>query len=267
MKKTNFVKRVFVSTLAATTLFACSLYSLAQAQSSGDWQPLFNGEDLTGWTPKIRGHDLGEDPYRTFRVEDGLLSVGYEGYDAFNNRFGHLFYERPCGSYELRVEYRFIGEQASGGAGWALRNSGVMFHSQNPQSMGREQDFPISIEAQLLGGNGSDPRPTLNLCTPGTHVTMEGRLTEQHCVNSSSQTYHGDGWVTVDLIVHGQGEIEHVIDGQTVLRYSQPVVGGGMVNGHEASAKEDGKRLASGYIALQSESHPVQFRQVLIREL
>lgn len=254
----------------AHSLFACVLCLLtlpSSAQTSGDWQALFNGKDLTGWTAKIRGHALGEDPYRTFRVVDGLLTVSYDGYDWFDNKFGHLFYERPFESYQLRVEYRFIGEQANGGAGWALRNSGVMFHSQAPESMGRDQDFPISIEAQLLGGNGTDARPTLNLCTPGTHVTMEGKLFEPHCVNSSSLTYHGDGWVTVDLIVRGNGKIEHVIDGQTVLEYSQPVVGGGMVNGHNPASKQDGAQLNGGYISLQSESHPIQFRQVLIREL
>ncbi len=252
------------------SFFACALCLLAlsgKAQTSGDWQPLFNGKDLTGWTAKIRGHELGDDPYRTFRVEDGLLTVSYENYDAFDNRFGHLFYERPFESYELHVEYRFIGDQVTGGAGWAFRNSGVMFHSQDPKSMGLDQDFPISIEAQLLGGNGTATRTTLNLCTPGTHVTMDGKLFEQHCVNSSSETYHGDGWVTVELIVRGHGKIEHVIEGRTVLEYSQPIVGGGMVNGHDPAGKQDGTRLTGGYISLQSESHPIQFRQVLIREL
>lgn len=257
-------------TLCTQSFFACALCLLTlpgKAQTPGDWQPLFNGKDLTGWTAKIRGHELGDDPYRTFRVEDGLLTVSYENYDAFDNRFGHLFYERPFESYELHVEYRFTGDQATGGAGWAFRNSGVMFHSQDPHSMGLDQDFPISIEAQLLGGNGTATRTTLNLCTPGTHVTMDGKLFEQHCVNSSSETYHGDGWVTVELIVRGHGKIEHVIEGRTVLEYSQPIVGGGMVNGHDPAGKQDGTRLTGGYISLQSESHPIQFRQVLIREL
>ena len=130
---------------------------------------------------------------------------------------------------------------------------------------GRVQDFPISIEAQLLGDNGTDKRPTLNLCTPGTHVTMAEKLIEQHCIPSSSRTYHGDGWVTVDLIVRGHGKIEHRIGGETVLEYSQAVVGGTMVNGYDAASKQDGKQLSGGYISLQSESHPIQFRQVLIR--
>ncbi len=231
------------------------------------WTPLFNGQDLTGWTAKIRGSPLGEDPHGTFRVEDGLLTVGYDGYERFDERFGHLFYEAPFSSYELRVEYRFIGEQVADGPGWALANSGVMIHAQSPESMGLDQDFPIAIEVQLLGGNGVDERHTANLCTPGTHVEMAGQLVEQHCVESTSRTYHGDEWVTLDVLVLGDSLIAHVLEGDTVLSYGRPVVGGGVVSGFEPSAKRDGQPLTGGYIALQSESHPVQFRQVLIREL
>ena len=61
--------------------------------------------------------------------------------------------------------------------------------------MGRDQDFPLSIEVQLPGGNGRRERPTLNLCTPGTHMVMRGRLVTQHRTPSRSKTCHGDQWV------------------------------------------------------------------------
>ncbi len=231
-----------------------------------EWVQLFNGEDMTGWTPKIRGHELGEDPYGTFRVEDGLLTVGYEGYEGpFDDRFGHLFFEEPFSSYQLRIEYRFVGDQATDGPGWALRNSGAMLHSQSPESMLPDQDFPISIEAQFLGGDGTAERPTMNLCTPGTHVEIAGVLTETHCIESTSPTFHGEQWVTVDMWVRGDDSIVHAINGDTVIAYAKPVIGGGVVNGVDPAAKPDGTPLRGGYIALQSESHPIQFRQVLIR--
>ena len=232
-----------------------------------DWISLFNGEDLSAWTPKIRGSPLGEDPFATFRVESSLLTVGYEKYDDFGERFGHLFYETPFSHYQLRVEYRFVGQQARGGPAWALRNSGVMFHAQSPESMLVEQDFPISLEAQFLGGNGIDERPTASLCTPGTHVHIDGELVEQHCITGSAPTVHGDEWVTFDLLVLGDSLIVHIMDGDTVLAYSRPVIGGGVVDGFDEAVKEDGRPLTGGYIALQSESHPVQFRQVLLRRL
>jgi len=154
-----------------------------------------------------------------------------------------------------------------GGPGWALRNSGVMFHSQSPGSMLRDQDFPISLEAQFLGGNGVDERPTSNLCTPGTHVEMDGELVEAHCITARAPTFHGEEWVTADLIVRGGASIVHVIDGDTVLAYGSPVIGGGVVDGFDPSEKEDGRALTSGFIALQSESHPIQFRRVALRRL
>jgi len=252
--------RAVVYALGALVVIGC-------AEPDPEWIPLFNGEDLTGWTPKIRGASLGEDPAGTFRVEDGLLTVGYERYDDFADQFGHLFYEVPFSHYRLLVEYRFVGDQAPGGQGWAFKNSGVMFHAQAPESMLQDQDFPISLEAQYLGGNGSDDRPTANLCTPGTHVHVDGMLVEQHCIESSSATYHTDEWVTAELVVRGDASITHIVNGDTVLAYAGPVIGGGVVSGFDPAAKPDGAPLASGYIALQSESHPIQFRRVLLQRL
>jgi hypothetical protein len=233
----------------------------APAPAATDWLQLFNGKDLTGWRPKIRGFALGENHNDTFRVEDGVIKVAYDKYDAFSDKFGHLFYERPFSSYILRIEYRFVGEQAKGGPGWALRNSGVMLHCQPPETMTADQSFPVSVEVQFLGGNGKDLRSTVNLCTPGTNVVMHGKLHKPHCTGSKSETYHGDRWVTVEVEVHGERAIRHRIDGQTVLEYEQ------------AQYDEDDKDakplikgpdllIKGGYIALQAESHPIEFRKV-----
>lgn len=242
--------------------------SMAAGGPDGEeWMQLFNGQDLEGWTPKLTGSALGEDARGTFRAEGGLLKVRYDAYDRFGGRFGHLFYQTPFSHYVVAVEYRFVGEQAPGGAGWAVRNSGVMVHSQAPETMGTEQDFPISLEAQLLGGAREGERPTANLCTPGTHVVMEGALVTQHCVTSRSATYRGEQWVRAEVIVLGDSLVTHVVEGDTVLHYTAPQVGGGNVEGFVPEAKADGQPLAEGYIALQSESHPVDFRKVELLNL
>lgn len=234
---------------------------------AGAWMELFNGRNLDGWIPKVRGYELHENPYRTFRVEDGLLKVRYDGYDRFDERYGHLFYEKPFSRYRLQVEYRFTGEQPEGSPQWAFRNSGIMFHSQPPETMGRDQDFPISIEFQMLGGNGVDERSTANLCTPGTNVVMNGELQTTHCIPSSSKTYHGDRWVQAELVVYGDSLVQHLMEGEVVLEYSRPQIGGGVVNGYLPQVKEDGKILESGYIAIQSESHPLDIRSVRLLDL
>ncbi|HKS04673.1 MAG TPA: DUF1080 domain-containing protein [Gemmatimonadaceae bacterium] len=249
----------------------CVLVALSLAASSAanaqDWTPLFNGRDLDGWTPKIAKHELGENFANTFRVENGVIKVGYDKYDGqFANQFGHLFYKTPYSSYHLVVEYRFTGQWAPGTPSWAYRNSGVMLHSQDPKSMLRDQDFPISIEFQFLGGlSDNRARSTGNMCSPGTEVFIDGAMARSHCVNSTSKTYDGDQWVRAEAIVRGDSAMTFVINGDTVLRLTKPQIGGGTVNGFDPAAKKDGTALSAGYIALQSEGHPIEFRKVEIR--
>lgn len=242
-----------------------TLATLASAEE-GKWTALFNGKDLTGWTPKIRGCKAGENFQNTFRVENGVLKVDYSDYTHFDNRFGHLFHAKKFAHYRLRLEYRFTGEQLKGGPGWAFRNSGVMIHSEAPATMEQEQDFPASLEVQILGGNGQAERSTGNLCTPGTHVEMDGKLDTRHCISSKSKTFHGDQWVALEVEVHGNRLIRHLINGEEVISYSKPQLGG---DAHaEALAKLAGdKMLAAGLICLQSESHPTEFRKIEIQEL
>ena len=259
---------IFSVVVCSFLLFSCSSSRSLEVHPQEEWLPLFNGKNLEGWTPKIRGYALGENYANTFRVEKGLLKVSYEEYEGdFDGRFGHIFYQQPFSYYRLRATYRFIGEQALGGEGWAFRNSGLMIHGQKAASMEKDQDFPISIEVQLLGGSGEGERATANLCTPGTHVVMDGKLHTDHCTNSSSKTYHGDQWVRVEVLVLGDSLIQHYVEGDTVLTYSKPQIGGGVVNGFNPAAKPDGKALNSGTISLQSESHPLEFRSVELLNL
>ena len=253
------------------------IFSSCQSGNSGaqtksesyeiEWIDLFNGQDLDHWIPKISKHDVGENYQNTFQVQDGYLTVNYDGYDSFDEQFGHLFYDKPYSAYYLAIEYRFIGEQAPDGPGWAWRNSGAMLHGQDPHTMLRDQDFPISIEAQLLGGPEEGDRTTSNLCTPGTNVVMDGELFTPHCVNSTSQTYRGDQWVRATFLVLKDSLIQHYIGGEVVLEYTQPQIGGSNVSPVDSSVKQDGKLLTGGYLSFQSESHPIQFRKIALVDL
>jgi hypothetical protein len=253
--------------LLSVTLLACSDTPANRGTESPEWIALFNGRDLDGWVPKIAGYAPGVNFANTFRVQDGVLQVRYDGYEHFEEQFGHLFFETPFSHYRLVVEYRFVGAQAPGGPDWARRNSGVMVHAQDPATMTLHQDFPISVEVQLLGGLGEGPRPTANVCTPGTEVTIDGAMATAHCIESSSPTFDGDQWVRSETVVMGDSLIMHLVNGDTVLRYRQPTVGGEVVHRHDPAVKIDGTRLASGFIALQSESHPVDFRVVRLLDL
>ncbi|QGJ70015.1 Secreted protein containing DUF1080 [Planctomycetales bacterium 10988] len=247
-----------VSLLVFQTNIINHAFSAEKMAESGEWIQLFNGKDLDDWNIKFTGCPLDENYNNTFQVNDGLLQVNYDEYKDFGKRFGHIIYKTPFSHYRIRVEYRFIGNQSPGGPGWAFRNSGIMLHGQTPESMTIDQDFPHSIEVQLLGGNGKKPRSTANLCTPGTHVVMDGKLFTPHCTNSTSKTYHGDQWVTVEVEVHGSDRIRHLIDGEVVLEYTDPQLDEEVAPGQPLNKR----LLKEGYISLQAESHPCEFRKV-----
>ena len=233
-----------------------------------EWTSLFNGKDINDWIVKIHHHETGDNYGNTFRVEDGIIKVRYDHYDKFNDRFGHLYYKRPFSYYHLRFEYRFTGEWKKDAPEYTNLNSGVMFHSQDPRTMPKEQDWPISIEFQLLGGLvAGQPRPTGNMCSPGTNVVFQGKIDPRHCIESTSKTYYGDSWITGEIIVLGDSLITHIINGDTVLQYTKPQIGGGVANGYDPAIKIDGKLLKEGFIALQSEGQPVDFRKIEIRIL
>ena len=256
--------KILLFSITFILLFSCK----KEDKKSENWITLFNGKDLTDWKVKINGFELNNNYNNTFRVENGVMKVSYDNYENFTNEFGHIFYKKPFSNYKLRLQYRFIGKQVKGGASWAAKNSGIMLHSQSPESMLVNQGFPLSLEFQLLGGvNENEPRPSGNLCTPATHVLIDGKLITEHCISADCKTYYGEEWITAEVIVNNDS-ITHFINGKNVISYSRPTIGGEFL---ESTSKEtqakDGQSLTSGYISLQSESHPIEFKNIDILEL
>jgi len=260
-----------MAAMMRTAIALLALFLLTQATPpadwrtapASDWQALFNGRDLDGWVVKLAHHEVGDNYADTFRVENGAIRVMYDKYGDFGARFGHLFYKRGFSHYVLSLEYRFFGEQVKGGPGYAKLNSGVMVHSQAPETILKDQDWPISVEAQFLAGG----RTTMNVCTPGTEIFMNGEMVKAHCTNSTSRIYGNDEWVSVEVEVLGSERVRHIIDGRTVLQYERPSIGGGVANGFDPAIKKDGTLLEAGYIGLQAESQPVEFRNVRLLDL
>lgn len=245
---------LIISMLVSCAESSSNNFSENSDADTEEWVELFNGENLDGWDFKITGYELNENFANTFRVEDGLMKVRYDEYDEFDGQFGHIFYEEPFSYYRLIVEYRFVGEQAPNGPGWAFMNNGIMFHSQSATSMDLDQDFPDSIEFQLLGGDGGGDRPNGSICTPGTHVVLDGELITDHCIGADGATQHGDQWVTAELVAHGSEKIQHFVNDELVFEYARPQL-------------ESGQRISGGYFALQAESHPTDIRSVRVLNL
>jgi len=263
MKSTLSALAVFIFLLSSS----CSSVISAKTEE-GRWVNLFNGKDIVDWTAKIQHHEPGVNFGNTFRVEDGVIQVRYDQYGDFNDQFGHLFYKTPYSYYHLKLDYRFVGEHVKSAPGYTYLNSGVMFHSQDPQTILKGQDWPISVEMQFLGGwSDGNAVPTGNMCSPGTDVVYKGDKLRSHCLNSTSATYDGDQWVHAELIVLGDSLITHIINGDTVLQYSKPQMGGGTMNGADPEIYITGTPLKSGYIGLQSEGQPIDFKNIKIKDL
>jgi hypothetical protein len=260
----SFRIATIITVILVTSLGALGQEAAARAEKK-DWIQLFNGKSLDGWTVKFTKHKLGDNFGDTFRVENGLLKISYDKYDLLDGQFGHLFYKQKLSYYLVAVEYRFTGQQVKGAPEWALRNNGIMVHSQSPESMGLDQDFPTSIEVQLLGGDGVHERPNGNVCTPGTNIVIAGTLYTPHCYPLRAKTYHGDQWVRVVAEVLGSERITHYVEGVPVITYSKPQLGGDAKSAE--FDKRSGELVSEGYIALQAESHPTEFRKVELLDL
>lgn len=249
---------------------ALALAALATPAAAETWRPIFNGRDLQGWVPKVNHHPLGENWRDTFRVRDGRLVVSYDKYDVFKDEFAHLIYRTPLANYRLRLEYRFVGPQTPGAPAWAVRNSGVMLHGQAPETMALDQSFPVSVEAQFLGGAPGETRPTGNVCTPGVTISIGGVPKREHCLNSSSRTYPEGEWVRFEAEVRGGRLIRHKINGETVMEYSDVRLAPAeyaQLGADAAALPKNAAPLEAGYISLQGEGHPIEFRRIEAMEL
>lgn len=257
-----------VWSLMGVIMLTLLLVSCNQKKSNGaegEWIQLFNGKDLADWTVKIKGYDSGDNFGNTFRVEDGMIKVRYEAYDSLHGRFGHIFYNNEFSNYKLRVEYRIVGDQCPGAPEWAYKNSGIMVHGQTPETMEKDQEFPTSIEVQLLASDSLVQRTNMNVCTPGTNIVMNGELILDHCINSSSDNFYGEDWITAEVEVRGNDIIKHIVNGDTVLQYNQPQLDERDATYAKLIELNGGdKMLSKGTISLQSEGHPIDFRKVEI---
>lgn len=286
MKKLSPVqtsKLVVLSVAASMGLWACSDGNVSNTSASSQketqatnqkqsrvnqWQSIFNGKDLSGWNPKFANAEYGDNFKNTFAVKDGKLVVLYDEYTEFDNRFGHLYYQNPHSHYRLKVEYRFVGEQVAGGPNWAFANNGVMIHSEDPAQMKLHESFPASVEMQFLAGkakDGATDRNTGNMCSTGSHIVLAGKLDPTHCINSSSPFIDFDQWVTAEIEVLGNERVTHFINGEKVFEYTNP-----QLDPNEAAhliARNGTEQLSQGYIAVQAESHPTEFRRIDIKLL
>ena len=271
-KPTIWARRAAMGLLLSGLALSAGGPANAEGVKTGPWRPLFDGKTLDGWTPKVAKHPAGENYRQTFVVDHGAIRVSYAGYEKLDGQFGHLFYKTPFKAYRLRLTYRFLTE---GGLAdtpvWARSNSGIMFASQSPESMTVDQSFPVSVEFQLLGKEGDAPRPTGAVCTPGITITIDGAKVKEHCTPpADSPTVPNGTWVQAELEVRPNGEVFQKVNGVVVHHYADVTLDPDdtVASGAKPYILAHGaQRVTEGYIALQSEGHPIEFKDIEIQEL
>lgn len=232
--------------------------------STDGWVKIFNGTDLSGWVPLIHKWKYAEDPHRTFRVDAGnpVIRVTYEDYPQqnFDDHCGLLYYDKPLKDYRVRVTYRFLEPQAKNPVSWGKNNTGLMVFATDPRTVTNDPEFPPLIEIQLLGTPSGGGKNNANLCQPGgmrVSRLFGQSLSDSGCHDSQSGTAPPAAqWVTVEAEVHVSGDtkvFQYPNMTTPVLTFSGPVYNGQAVTG--------------GYIALQSESQPVEFKDIELKEL
>jgi hypothetical protein len=270
-----------ILTLAAT-LVASSAFA---GPNDSTWIQLFNKADTNlrnDWDIKIRGEALNQDSRRTFRWavtgSDTTLEVSYANYTGSfggdGGPFGHIWYKHRTFSYYLiRAEHHFFGSQVSGGPSWAVQNNGLMLHAQSAASMGLNQDFPRSLEAQLQGPNSTaDNNSTMNLCTPGTgfRTTPTGSTSSTHCQSAAnnSRGVLAPNWQTVSALMMGDSIGRFYVGSTLVLTFYKTVYLTGNIAGDSVATRPSSSiPWGSGYITLQAESHGTRFRRVEVLNL
>lgn len=258
------LSKLFFS-LLVLLLFSCVGNNSITNTNTQKWESLFNGKNLDGWQIKIAGYPLGENHNNTFRVEDGVLSTRYNEYDSFRSKFGALYFNKKYTNYRLKVEYRFVGQLTPGAPTWGLRDGGIQYHCQPPATVGLTQSFPVCLEYNLHGGNGKDDRPVGEICVSGMSVEVDGKKNTSNCTPATiKRTFHGDQWVTAEIDVR-DSLIVHYVNGEEILRYKNPKYDPVHAVGKTFIVSGDDK-VRSGFISMQSNSHPMDFRKVEIME-
>jgi hypothetical protein len=257
---------VWIFLLAQVLCLSCSSSKNTGVKNQDQsWVTLFNGKNLEGWKPKIAGFAYGENFGNTFRVNQGILSTRYDAYGSFNERFGAIYYNKKFSNFRLKVEYRFVGELTPGAPEWGFRDGGINYLGQDPATIETNQKFPVCLEYNLLGGNGKDVRPTGDICAAGIFIQLDGKRNTVFCTPPVvKKTFEGDEWVTAEIEVRN-GKIAHFVNGEKILEFSDPrydptndIARKFILNGDDI--------VKDGFISLQSNSHPMDFRKIEIME-
>ena len=224
-----------MKTFLLTTLMTAVSATLLMAADDDGFVPLFNGRDLTGW---VNANCAPE----TWSVKDGVIH-------CTGRPTGALRTPRQYENFILEVEWRHLSK---GG------NSGVFIWGTPIAAPA--VPFLRGVEVQVLDHGYAEQYEKAN-GKKSDWFTTHGDVFPIHGATMKPFGRHkGDRSFPSEDRSKGTPEWNHyrIVCTNGVLRLS--------VNGKEVSGGED-CNYRKGYLALESEGAPVEFRNIRIKEL
>lgn len=247
---------------------SCLFAGLAISAAPADWQPLFNGKDLRGWSVHYASKtpEGAPEPGSLFKVEDGVIHVYATQAAGSPQPHAYLLSDLDYQDYVLSLEYRW-GEKKFPPRHDLPRDAGLLYHVHRD----RPADWPASAEAQIQEGDTGDSWAISTQV--GSFVDPKtGRYTVPELGGvpktgggheKFERTRHGrvneyPGWNTLEIIVRGD-KATHVVNGVVNLRV------------HDIRSWDVGgnawRKLDKGRIALQAEGAELFYRNIRVRSI
>lgn len=254
-----------ISVLALGLGLACGTVS-AQAPvvnlpkpDADGWIKLFRGDNasdfFTYYSPTNKNKPFPDNTFKN--INDTVVVTG--------SPTGHIVFKQPFSHYRIKYEEMMPDR---------LGNAGMLLHIQldDPALFNA---FPRSIESQGDPAQGMGQIWCISNVWVKVRATTNG--TPQYNPTAPEITYGGANdnsrqilgikkptmkvgeWVLMEAIVHGSDSLEHLVRGETIIKYSNPIVATG------GSPTPVQKTLKSGLLAWQSEGVPVRYRNIMIK--
>ncbi len=227
------------TTVLAGLILGCCLLASCSTTPNAEFISLFNGTDLTGWTPATENPD-------SFSVENGTLIV--------KGGRSHLFYtgnvnEGSFKNFELKLQAKpFPGA-----------NSGVYIHTQY-----QDTGWPNNGYECQVNSTHKDSKKTGSLyAVVNILVLKPGEKEPKVGVNikhDAAPSTDGE-WFDYHITVIGD-KITIRVNGETLVDYIEPEGG----SGHP---KFTGRKLSEGTFALQAHDpkSEVHYRNIRVKVL
>jgi hypothetical protein len=250
---------------------ACAIAQTTQP--TGDFKPLFNGKDLTGFYTYLKDDGKNNDPQTVFQVDaDGTVHIYKDAAEGAAVPLGYFATEQEYSDYDLRFQYKW-GTKRFGNRSKSRRDAGCLYHVTGPDG-GPNGVWPYSIECQVMENDtgdiyavGTSVTTTIDPVKAKTPTFMEAaaggvEYTSPRKIKVNSRIIREpmaevQGWNTVEIIVHGDSAV-HIVNGHVNNRVMHATV-------PNPDKPGEWLPLRKGRILFQAEGAEVYYRNIEIQ--